>query len=60
MRLQTFSVLYLLMALYLIIAVAAQVFIDQYVVPKSAFTYLVISTLLTGIVSLMIDIEVPT
>ena len=60
MRVRTFSVLFILMALYLVVTVAAEVFIDDYVKPQSMFTYLVLSTLLTGIASLTIDLDVPS
>jgi hypothetical protein len=60
MRVRTFTVLFLLMAIYLVIAVAAQVFIDEYVAPHTMFAYLVISTLLTGLASLTVDLDVPS
>jgi len=60
MRVRTFSVLFVIMALYLVITVAAEVFIDDYVKPHSMFTYFVLSTLLTGIASLAVDIDVPS
>jgi hypothetical protein len=59
MRPRTFSVLCMLTAMFLIIAWASQVFIDQYIRPKSAFAYLVVSTILTGILSLAINVDVP-
>ena len=60
MRIRTFSILFIIMAIYLVITVAAEIFIDDYVKPRSMFTYFVISTLLTGIASLAIDIDVPS
>ena len=59
MRVRTFSILFVLMALFLVFAVAAEVFIDDYLQPHSMFTYLVASTFLTGLASLIIDIDVP-
>jgi hypothetical protein len=59
MRVRTVSVLLLVMALYFIITVAAQVFVDDYVKPRSLFTYLLISTIVTGVASLAINIEIP-
>lgn len=60
MRVRTFSILFLLMAIYMIITVAAEVFIDDYVRPRSKFSYLVIGTMLTGIASLMINLDIPS
>lgn len=59
MRIHTISVLFLIMAIYFIAAVAAEVFIDDNVRPKSLFTYLLITVLLTGTAALAIDIDVP-
>ena len=53
MRVRTFSILFLLMAIYMI-------FIDDYVRPRSKFSYLVIGTMLTGIASLMINLDIPS
>jgi hypothetical protein len=47
------------MAIYYIMAVAAEVFIDDFVKPQSLFTYLLFSTLITGVAALMINIDVP-
>ena len=60
MRVRTFSVLALLVAIYLIIAVASEVFVDDYVKPQTMFAYLVLGTLLTGIASLTVDIDIPS
>jgi len=59
MRIRTFSVLFLLMSLYLLYAVASEVFIDDYVKPHSMFAYLVLGTIITGMASLAVDIEIP-
>lgn len=59
MRVRTFSVLFLIMALYYIITVAAEVFIDDYIRPQGLFIYLLIGTLITGLASLAINIDVP-
>lgn len=59
MRVRTFSVLFIVMAIYYIMTVASEVFIDVYVKPQSLFTYLIISTLITGIAALAINIDVP-
>lgn len=60
MRIRTFSVLFLLMALLLIYSVSAEVFIDDYIKPRSMFAYLVLGTLITGAASLAVDLEVPS
>jgi hypothetical protein len=60
MRVRTFTVLFLLMAIYLVITVAAEVFVDEYVKPHTMFAYLVISTALTGLASLTVDLDVPS
>ena len=59
MRVRTFSVLFIIMAIYYIMSVAAEVFIDDFIKPHSFFTYLIISTLVTGIAGLTINIDVP-
>jgi len=59
MRVRTFSILFIIMAIYYIMAVAAEVFIDDFVKPQSLFTYLLFSTLITGVAALMINIDVP-
>jgi len=60
MRVRTFSVLFILMAIYYIMAVVTEVFVDDFIKPRSLFTYLLVSTLITGIAALMINIDVPT
>jgi hypothetical protein len=59
MRVRTFSVLFLLMAIFYIMSVAAEVFIDDFVRPRSLFAYLVLGSLITGVASLAININVP-
>ncbi len=59
MRIQTVSVLLLLIAIYYIISVAAEVFIDDYVKPRSMFAYLLVGTVLTSLAALAIDIDLP-
>lgn len=59
MQVRTFSALCIVMAVLLIFAVAAEVFIDDYIEPRSMFAYLVLGTLITGTASLMVDIDVP-
>lgn len=54
-----FSVLFILMAIYFIISVTAEVFVDDFVKPRSLFTYLLISSLITSIAALMVNIDIP-
>lgn len=54
-----FSVLFILIAIYYIIAVAAEVFVDDFVKPHSLFTYLLVSSLITGIAAFVINIDIP-
>lgn len=60
MRLRTVSVLLLLVALYLVMTVAAQVFIDDNLPHLSDFANVLVGTLLTGVAALAVDIEVPS
>jgi hypothetical protein len=59
MRVRTVSVLFIIMAMYMIFAVATEVFVDEFVKPQTFFSYLLLSTLITGIASLTINIDIP-
>ena len=59
MKVRMFSVLFILIAIYYIIAVAAEVFVDDFVKPHSLFTYLLVSSLITGIAAFVINIDIP-
>jgi hypothetical protein len=59
MRIRTVSLLLILMAIYYIMTVATEVFIDELIKPKDLFTNLLIGTLLTGFAALAIDIDIP-
>lgn len=59
MRVRTFSVLFILMAIYYIMTVATEVFVDEFIKPQSLYSNLLISTLITGIAALAIDIDIP-
>lgn len=59
MRVQTCSALLLLTSLYLIIAFAMEVFIDDYIKPSSLFTYFIINTILSIIATTFITIDIP-
>jgi hypothetical protein len=59
MRVRTFAVLLIVMAIYFIMAVASEVFVDDFIKPQSLFTYLLISTLITSAAALTVNINVP-
>lgn len=59
MRVSTLSALCLLMALYMVVSVATEVFVDDFLDPRSMFATMVASTLLAGALSLAIDVSVP-
>lgn len=59
MRVRTYTALFVTTAILLIIAVAAEVVIDDYVKPHTLFAYLVISTLLSGAASLALSVDIP-
>jgi hypothetical protein len=59
MRVLTFAALLVVMAIYFILAVAAEVYIDDFIKPQTLFANLLISTLITGAASLAVDIDVP-
>lgn len=60
MKVDTVSVVLLMMALFFILAVAAQVFLDAVVEPKTVFVALLVGTILTGIASLAVNFDIPT
>jgi hypothetical protein len=49
-----------MMAIYLIIAAGTEIFITDYIKPRRLFTYFVLGTLLSGMASLMVNIDVPS
>ena len=59
MRVRTFAVLLVVMAIYFIMAVASEVFIDDFIRPQSLFTYLLLSTIITSTAALTVDVNVP-
>jgi len=59
MRVHSFSSLFVLMSIVFIFAVAAKVFIGNFLKPKSIFDTMVIGALLTGVAALAIDIDIP-
>lgn len=59
MRVRTVTVLLIVMALYYIINLAAMVFVDDFVKPRSIFVYLLIGTLITGFATLSVTVDIP-
>jgi len=43
-----------------IAAVSAEVFVDDFIKPSSLFTYLFCVTMVTGIITLAVDIDIST
>ena len=60
MRIRSFSVFFVVLAIYFIIAVAAEVFVDDHIKPRSLFTYILASTVVTGIAALAVNINIPS
>jgi hypothetical protein len=60
MRIRSYTVLLIMMAIYLIIAAGTEIFITDYIKPRRLFTYFVLGTLLSGMASLMVNIDVPS
>lgn len=59
MRLRSLSALLLVVAVCFVLAVAAEVFVDDFVRPRSLFAYLLASTLVTALAALAVNVEVP-
>ena len=59
MRVQTVSVIFILMAIYFIITVASTVIIEDYFKPRSTFTDLLLGTIITGVAGLAVKIDLP-
>ena len=51
MRVQSLASLFIVIAILFVMAVAAEVFIDDFMKPSSLFGYLTISTLITGVLA---------
>ena len=51
MRVRTLSSLFVVVAILFIMAVAAQVFVDDLLHPSSVFGYLFVTTLITGVLA---------
>lgn len=59
MKIRTITVLILVMAIYFIMAISTDIFIDDFIKPHSVFLYLLISTLITGLAATIINIDIP-
>lgn len=54
MRVQALASLFVVMAILFIMAVAAEVFVDSFMKPASLFGYLIITTMITGVLASVI------
>lgn len=59
MRVHTLSVFFIILALCFIVAVATEVFIDDYVNPHSLFVYLFMGAAISSLILFIIDIKLP-
>ena len=59
MKAHTLSVIVLVMAVYFIISVAAEVAADEMSHPLSMFVRLVVGALVTGLTAFVIKVEIP-
>lgn len=60
MRVGTVTAFLIIIAIYFIMAVAAEVFIDDFLRPNSLFVYLLIGTVLTTLMAEVVNIDVPS
>lgn len=59
MKVHTLSVILLVMAIYFVVSVAAEIATDEMQHPLSMFARLLIGTLVTGVTAFIVKIEVP-
>jgi hypothetical protein len=59
MRVSTVTALFIVIAIYFIMAVAAEVFVDDFVKPGSLFLYLLVSTVVTSLAALTVNVDIP-
>jgi hypothetical protein len=59
MQILALTVLLVMTAIYLITAVATEVFVDDFIKPTSLFGYYVVSTLVASGAALAIDLDAP-
>lgn len=60
MRVATFAVIFLLMAIFMIVSVAWQVFSNEAVKTKSLFLVMLAGTIVTGFATMGLNIDVPS
>ena len=59
MNVKTISVLLLLISIYYIISVGTEFFLDDYIHPSSMFSFLLISSTISSIACLIVDLDIP-
>ena len=59
MRIATFSALYLLLAVYFVMTVAAEIYINEVFGVHTLFISILAATIVTSIASLPIDTDIP-
>jgi hypothetical protein len=55
----TFSIVFIIIAVSLIVTIASQVIIDEQLRPRSAFTAMVAGVIISGGFSLLLNIDLP-
>jgi hypothetical protein len=58
MRVQSLASLFVVVAILFIIAVAAEVFVDDFMKPSSLFGYLILTTMINGVLASVIVHEI--
>jgi hypothetical protein len=59
MKILAIAIILLLLAIYFVQAVAVQVFVNDYVKPRSLFASLLEATLISAVAALAINISIP-
>lgn len=59
MRVNTFSVLFIVIAIFFIMSIVVEIFLDDFIKPNSLFIYLFLGSLISTIAGLAININVP-
>lgn len=59
MRLEAVGIVFLLIAIYFVMAVGAEVYIDSFVHPTSLFYSLLLGTAITTVAALPLAIDIP-
>ena len=60
MRARSLASLFITVAILFVMAVAAEVFVDDFMKPSSLFGYLLVTTLITGVLTTMIFEKINT